>query len=183
MSTNDDNEPSENDSVITPPGRTVSVRDAAARLAAAKAYAKMLALHIRLMEVDLRGRMEADQIQTLTPKGEAGVKLATISWSQGRRSVEVDQEAATAWCRERYPERLVETIHPDFLARLVNPVSKGGAPGDHAVDTETGEVLPWATVVLGNPYISTTTTAEANSLASELLNRAYDQMTGRELPQ
>ena len=61
------------------------------------------------------------------------------------------------YCREHHPEEVIEVVRPTFLKVLKDRLV---VVGDDVVDPATGEVVPWAMVKQGNPYLSTPTSDE-----------------------
>jgi hypothetical protein len=133
----------------------------AEKLAALGTYIKVLTA----MERDLRTAVEKDMGTRHVEKVGAylpnGTKMASVSRSEGKRTVKVDEVAALKWCQNQYPGEVVavEMIRPAFMKKLVDIA--GSLPvGSKGLDSKTGEELPFITVMQGSPYVSITTTSE-----------------------
>lgn len=91
-----------------------------------------------------------------------GMKIASVTRSDGNKKARVINEAAALeWCKRNYPGEVqtVEMIRPAFLEMLLTiakdePVGKGG------VDPRTGEALPFISVARGAPFVTVTKTPE-----------------------
>lgn len=132
------------------------------KLAALDTYLKVL----DPMAKDLRKRVTADMgrqgHEKLAAKLPDGIKLASVTRSDGRKTAKVtDEAAALAWCLKNHPEEIVtvQSIRPSFLAKLLAAAKTDG----YGIDKPTGEVLPFIEVVQGNPYVTIFATDEGDA--------------------
>lgn len=136
----------------------------AEKLAAIETYIKTLTPIAQALRAKVTADMGALRTEKVGAYLPDGVKLASVSRSDGRRSGKVtDEDAALAWCLKVHPEQVqtVQVIRPAYLKMLCDLAkaddAKAGALG---VDPETGEELPFIRVEQGNPYVSVLTTDE-----------------------
>ena len=155
-----------------PSGRPQNYDDVslAAQLAAWKAYHKMIGERIATMTAEVLSGMADGEVKSLEPKDRNGLKIASIVRSSGRTTAGVASESkAVAWAQASYPTE-VETItrvRPAFLSALLEAAKKAGV----GVDPRTGELLDWITVAEGDPYLSVTTSEEAQQQMRHVIDR------------
>jgi hypothetical protein len=101
-----------------------------------------------------------------------GTKLGSITYSEGRRTAKVTDEAALlAWCTRAHPSEIqtITIVRPAYLKMLLDLAKADDAPaGAHGVDPETGEELLFIEVQQGDPYISVTSTKEGTARMAAL---------------
>lgn len=132
-------------------------------------YVSTIADSLRVRVTKQMGDADEERVGAKLPDG---TKLGAISYSEGRRTAKVTDEAnALAWCQRVHPSEVqtVTIIRPAYLKMLLDLAKADNAPaGAHGVDPETGEELDFIEVMQGAPYISVTATTEGKERMSEL---------------
>jgi len=133
----------------------------AEKLAALGTYIKVLTGMERALRAAVTQDMGKRHVEKVGAYLPDGTKMASVSRSDGKKSIKVDEAAALRWCQDAHPGEVVavEMIRPAFLKKLVDIA--GSLPvGSKGLDSATGEELPFITVEQGSPYVSITTTDE-----------------------
>jgi len=142
--------------------RGVSGLTDAEKLAALGTYVKVLSDAEKALRASVTADMGKRHVEKVGAYLPDGTKMASVSRSDGKKSVKLTDEAgALAWCRDRYPSEVmtVEIIRPAFLKKLLDIA--GSLPvGSKGLDSATGEELPFIEVGQGSPYVTITTTGE-----------------------
>jgi hypothetical protein len=152
------------------------------KLVALETYAKF----IKTITDDLRARVtqdmgDADE-ERVGAKMPDGTKIGAITYSEGRRTAKVtDEAAALAWCERVHPSEVqtIKIIRPAYLKMLLDIAKADDAPaGAHGVDPETGEELDFIEVQQGAPFISVTSTKEGTARMAALAQGFPQHMIG-----
>jgi 2-oxoglutarate dehydrogenase complex dehydrogenase (E1) component-like enzyme len=141
----------------------------AEKLAALGTYIKVLTAMEKQLRTAVEKDMGARRVEKVGAYLPNGTKIASVSRSDGNRTVQYDQVKALNWCRSRYPDEVetVERVRPAFLKKLLDVA--GSLPaGSKGLDPATGEELAFITVEQGNPYVSISTTDEGVSTMTAL---------------
>lgn len=132
------------------------------RLAALDAYLKALKPVADALRAKVEGDMAAAHDERVGAHLPDGTKLASITRSDGKKSVKVTDEAALlAWCKKEHPEHVytVEMVRPAYRTFLTDVA--GSLPlGSKGLDPSTGRELPFIEVQQGSPYVTVTATPE-----------------------
>lgn len=130
----------------------------AEKLAALGTYIKVLTETEKALRAAVTADMGRRHVEKVGAYFPDGVKLASVTRSDGKKTAKVtDSAAALRWCLQRYPEAIVQAINPAFLKSITDYSAKVGQIGDPGVDPRGGEALDFIEVVRGNPYVTITT--------------------------
>ena len=83
----------------------------------------------------------------------SGVKVGTVSYTNGRAAAAVvDERAFMAWVAANRPDEIVQTVRDSYRAYLLEEVRANGG----LLDMATGEAveIPGVAVRAGSPYLS-----------------------------
>lgn len=142
------------------------------KLVALETYAKFIDSIAKGLRVRVTEQMGQDDEERVGAKLPDGTKLGAITYSEGRRSAKVtDEAAALAWCERAHPSEVqtVRMIRPAYLKMLLDLAKADDAPaGAKGVDPSTGEELPFIEVQQGNPFISVTSTKDGTERMAAL---------------
>jgi len=134
----------------------------AEKLAALETYLKVLKSTADTLRASVTTDMRDRNVERVGAYLPDGTKMASVSYSDGRKAVRViDEAGALAWAERNYPDEVqtVRTIRPGFLKKLLDVA--GSLPvGSMGLDSATGELLPFIQVQQGNPYVTVTTTKD-----------------------
>lgn len=147
-----------------------------------------LELFFRLIKAttdDLRAKVTKDMgdndDERVGAKLPDGTKIGTVTYSEGRRTAKVtDEAAALAWCERAHPSEVqtIKIIRPAYLKMLLDLAKADDAPaGARGVDPETGEELDFIEVQQGQPFVSVTSTKEGVARMSALAS-GFPRMLG-----
>jgi len=131
------------------------------KLAAIETYLKVLTPMAKALRARVTADMGKRHVEKVGAYLPGGTKMASVTRSDGRRSVQYDAAEALAWCAERYPGEIetITQVRPAFLEKLLDVA--GSLPvGSKGLDPATGEELPFIEVTQGAPYVTITTTEE-----------------------
>jgi hypothetical protein len=141
----------------------------AEKLAALGTYIKVLAEKEKALRASVTADMGVRRVEKVGAYLPDGTRMASVSRSEGKKSVQYDKDAALKWCTERYPEEVVTVrmVRDSFMKKLLDVA--GSLPvGSAGVDPRTGEELDFIEVTQGNPYVSITTTTEGRDRMAAL---------------
>lgn len=151
------------------------------KLVALETYAKFIKTITDDLREKVTAEMKANDDERSGARMPDGTKIGAITYSEGRRTAKVtDEAAALAWCERVHPSEVqtIKIIRPAYLKMLLDLAKADDAPaGAHGVDPETGEELDFIEVQQGNPYISVTSTAEGLARMSALAS-GFPRMLG-----
>jgi hypothetical protein len=105
------------------------------------------------------------------------VKIGTVGYSDGRRTVHVNDAEALAWCRRTHPGEVetVERVRPAFMDKLTAVAAS--LPLGYGLDPATGEQLRFIEIVRGAPYVTVATTEEGVERMEAIAN-GFSAMLG-----
>jgi hypothetical protein len=142
----------------------------AEKLAALETYLKVLDPMSKALRESVTKDMGKRHVEKVGAYLPDGAKIASVTRSEGRKSVKVtDEAAALAWAERNYPDEVqtVRIIRPAFLKKLLDVA--GSLPvGSAGLDSATGEELPFIEVYQGNPYVTVTTTEDGRDRMATL---------------
>lgn len=123
------------------------------------------------------GARRVERVGAYLPDGE---KIGAVAYCAGNVAVKVvDPAAALRWCRERYPDEIVQAVNPAFLKMLTEHAKKTCRPGDKGVDPRTGEELSFIEVGRGSAYVTVTKTEEGIERMRSLAHSFTRTLEGR----
>jgi hypothetical protein len=142
------------------------------KLAAVGTYLKVLGgieRTLRTAVTEDMGKRHVEKVGAYLPDG---TKMASVSRSDGNKSVKVtDEDAALEWCKRNHPEEIVTVtmIRPAYRTKLLDIA--GSLPvGSKGLDSATGEELPFIEVQQGSAYVTVTTTKDGVERMTALAN-------------
>ncbi len=149
----------------------------AERLAALDTYLKVLGeteKALRAAVTDDMGKRHVEKVGAYLPDG---TKMASVSRSDGRKTVTMNETAALQWCAERYPDEVVTVrmVRPAFLKKLAD-IASSLPVGSKGLDSATGEELDFIEVQQGNPYVIVTTTPQGHARMASLAHGFADML-------
>ncbi|MFH8345038.1 hypothetical protein [Streptomyces sp. NPDC018045] len=124
------------------------IKAATTREAVLKALLDQVEAAYETARTDVQAMLDEQQKLSGGTKFEAvlpdGTKVGDIGLTGGEPAAKItDERAFAAWARERFPSeavtKLVKTVQPAFVGRLLDQMTAAGAA--RIVDEETGEVL------------------------------------------
>lgn len=88
------------------------------------------------------------------------------------KPVVTDEVGLFEWVQNNYPAEIVPAIRPTFRSALVSGLRCAGPD----VLTEQGEVVGWAVVETGEPYVTARLTTEVKEAAAVQIEARFDEM-------
>lgn len=124
-----------------------------------------VALKVLADRVDVRQRAVKRELAAALDPGDRktaalddGTKVGTVTYSSpDKRARVVNDRTLADWVADHYPDEVIPTVRPAFLALLLDTAKKSGT----AVDVNTGEVIPGIDVGDTTPYLSVRPDPEA----------------------
>jgi len=108
---------------------------------------------VKATEAEYAEKVYAAAAETGADRWRTPFGLVTVARRKPTIGV-TDEQALTAWVAENHPSEIVTTVTVrDSFRRSVLERLGDGHDGT-VIDTETGEVITWATVIEGSPYLS-----------------------------
>lgn len=169
----------------------------------AETYAGLKLLEHAIKGAVVEAAARADEYRLAVRAKSLETDYGTVSVTRRKPTVVVDESALADWAALNRPDVIVEYIapadmdealdtlrahHPRILSRRLDPLfvqamrAKLVADGDDAVDPDTGESMPWATVKPGTEFLSTRLTAEAKAEAEQYVTDRIAMLVESALP-
>lgn len=99
------------------------------------------------------------------PHGDGTAVIGKVIMAAGKKSVSVeDWKGLAAWVKERWPDRVMESVDPTWWDKQKSEISKNGALYDG-----NGEICPYVVVLQGDSYSMTKLNDTADEVVQKLL--------------
>lgn len=140
-------------------------RDELRGIAAQLIVAKVVADKVTQFQRDLRALAEPEMIPGEKVKATLpdGTPVGNVQLTEQAKRVKVDMVQVIHWVREHRPDQLQEVVAEAYLTHLCDLAKKYG----HALDKETGEVIPGIEAVDGAASFRVTPSMDGRAIIEQ----------------